>query len=93
MREIRLTDKYELQVLCDSYILVSIEKEDEQECEVIEIPEIAAYLWQRVSKMDSFTIETLSTLLMQEYDVTEEIAVEDCTLIVDSWLENGIATW
>ena len=57
---------------------------------IISLNPTAAYLWENVSKMESFDTDTLVELLLKEYEVEEPIAREDSRLIIERWLETGI---
>lgn len=49
----------------------------------------AAYLWKEVEGKQ-FDEQVLANLLMSEYDVSEEEAINDATDVIKSWLEVGI---
>ena len=49
----------------------------------------AAYLWQNVEGKE-FDVDTLTQLLLDEYDVTEDIARQDAQATIDDWKEIGI---
>jgi hypothetical protein len=44
-----------------------------------------------MSKIENFTIETMAESLTQQYDVEKDIALEDCKMIAQTWIEMGIA--
>lgn len=50
----------------------------------------AAFLWNAVSGMDSFSVETLADLLVGEYGIDLETALRDSAAIADKWVESGI---
>lgn len=54
---------------------------------IISLNETAAYLWNGVAGKESFTTDDMVQLLLEEYDVEENIALEDCELIVARWRE------
>ena len=56
---------------------------------IITFNETAAYLWKQVEKKE-FDVNTLTQLLLDEYDVTEDIAREDAQATIDDWKEIGI---
>jgi hypothetical protein len=56
---------------------------------LITFNEAAAYLWQNVEGKD-FDVETLTQLLLAEYDVTEDIARQDAQATIKDWKEVGI---
>lgn len=49
----------------------------------------AAYLWKEVEGKQ-FDEQVLANLLMSEYDISEEEAINDATDVIKSWLEVGI---
>ena len=81
---------FELQDVCEEYILVPTDVEDAESDKLISLDPVAALLWAGVSKMESFTIVDMGKILLNEYEVEEEIAREDCVLIVERWDEMGI---
>ena len=56
---------------------------------IITFNEAAAYLWQKVQGRE-FDVDTLTELLLAEYEVSEEIAREDAQATIDDWKEIGI---
>ena len=57
---------------------------------MISLNSFAAYLWKSVEGKE-FTAETLRDLLLERYDVSEEIAARDAENIARTWVEAGIA--
>lgn len=57
---------------------------------MVTLNETAAYLWKEVEGKE-FTAETLKNLLLDRYDVSEEIAAKDAEAIAAKWIEAGIA--
>ncbi|MBQ0024416.1 MAG: PqqD family protein [Bacteroidales bacterium] len=49
----------------------------------------AAYLWRSVEGQE-FDVEKLKSLLLEEYDVSEEVAAQDAAKVAKSWIEAGI---
>ena len=88
----KIKEEYELQIVCGDALLVPCNNEECDEKEIITLDPVSEYLWSKVANMNSFTTDTLVTLLMQEYDVDEETAREDCLLIAETWQEMGIVT-
>ena len=86
----KIKKEYELQRVCDEALLIPADCEEGAERETISLDPVSEYLWEKVATMESFTVETLVTLLMAEYDVDEETAREDCALIAEAWQEMGI---
>lgn len=57
---------------------------------MISLNSSAAYLWKSVEGKE-FTAETLRDLLLERYDVSDEIAMRDAENIARTWIEAGIA--
>jgi hypothetical protein len=56
---------------------------------MISLNESAAYLWQAVEGKD-FTADDLTRLLLERYDVSEEIAAKDAAALAQAWVEAGV---
>ena len=80
---------FRLRELGGDYILIGESAELVNFNNIITFNEAAAYLWQNVQGKD-FDVETLTKLLLAEYDVAEEIAREDAQATIDDWKEIGI---
>lgn len=80
---------FRLRELGGDYILIGESAELIDFNHIITFNEAAAYLWQNVQGKD-FDVETLTQLLLDEYDVTEDIAREDAQATMDDWIEIGI---
>ena len=52
--------------------------------------ESSAYLWQEVQKLDNFTIDTLTQLLCEQYEIDKETAKKDVTTLATQWAAAGI---
>lgn len=81
---------FELQNVCGDHLLVPAGIENVDFSKIISMNPTVAYLWENIAEMESFTVDTLVDLLLQEYEVSEEIAREDCNLIIERWIETGI---
>ena len=86
----RVKKGIELQNVCNEYLLIPAGIENVDFSKIISLNPTAAYLWENVSKMESFDTDTLVELLLKEYEVEEPIAREDSRLIIERWLETGI---
>lgn len=71
------------------YILIGESAELVNFNNIITFNEAAAYLWQKVQGRE-FDVDTLTELLLAEYEVSEEIAREDAQATIDDWKEIGI---
>lgn len=80
---------FRLRELGGDYILIGESAELVSFNNIITFNEAAAYLWKNVQGKD-FDVETLTQLLLDEYDVTEDLAREDAQATIDDWKEIGI---
>lgn len=80
---------FRLRELGGDYILIGESVELVDFNNLITFNETAAYLWQQVEGKD-FDVETLTQLLLDEYDVSEDIARHDAQATVDDWTKIGI---
>ena len=74
---------FELQVVCGEYLVVAAGEENVNFSKIISLNESAAYLWNNLVDKEAFTIDDMTALLLNEYDVEESIAREDCELIAE----------
>lgn len=52
---------------------------------LLSLNETAAWLWQHAVALGDFTVDSLVAKLLEEYDVTEDVARRDVTNIVNEW--------
>ena len=83
----KIKEGFEIQNVCGEYIVVPTGAENVDYSKIISLNETAAYLWNGVAGKESFTTDDMVQLLLEEYDVEENIALEDCELIVARWRE------
>lgn len=80
---------FRLRELGGDYILIGESAELVNFNNLITFNEAAAYLWQQVEGKE-FDVETLTQLLLAEYEVEEAIAREDAQATINDWKEIGI---
>jgi len=80
---------YTLRPLGKEFILVAEGVEAVDFTRMISMNESAAFLWNAVEDKD-FEAETLVNLLMEEYDITQEIAEKDVASLLQTWKEANI---
>ena len=80
---------FRLRELGGEYILIGESAELVNFNNLVTFNEAAAYLWRAVEGKE-FDAETLTNLLLEEYEVSEAIAREDAQATVDDWKEIGI---
>ena len=80
---------FRLRELGGDYILIGESVELVNFNNLITCNEAAAYLRPQVQSKE-FDVDTLTQLLLDEYEVTEDIAREDAQATIDDWKEIGI---
>lgn len=80
---------FKLRTVCGEHIIVAEGIENIDFSRIISLNESAAYLWNNVMGQE-FTVDTLTDLLLQEYEVDEATARADAETLVQKWQEAGI---
>ena len=80
---------FRLRELGGDYILIGESAELVNFNKLVTFNEAAAYLWRAVEGKE-FDAETLTNLLLEEYEVSEAIAREDAQATLEDWKEIGI---
>jgi hypothetical protein len=86
----KIKNGLELQKVCGEHIIIPAGEENMDFSQIISLNPTAAYLWENVAKRDNFTVEDMVQLLLDEYEVEESVAIEDCKLIAERWAEMGL---
>ena len=86
----KIKNGFEIQNVCGEYILVATGVESVDFSEIISLNETAADLWKGLAGMERFTIDDMVKILLDEYEVEEDIAREDCIIIAERWKEMGL---
>ena len=86
----KLIEGFRLRPLGKEYIVTPESVAQINFNKMISLNSSAAYLWKSVEGRE-FTPEDLKRLLLDRYDVEEEIAGRDAEEIARTWIEAGIA--
>ena len=81
---------FQLQNVCGEHLIIPAGEENSDFSRIISLNPTAAYLWENVVKSENFTVEDMAQLLLEEYEVEEDVALEDCKLIAECWAEMGL---
>ena len=81
---------FNLRNVCGEQIIVAEGKENIDFSNIISMNESSAYLWMIVQQRESFTVEDMADLLLEEYEVERETALTDCKTLANQWIEAGI---
>lgn len=79
-----------MQNVCGEHIIIPAGIENVDFSKIISLNPTAAYLWENVAKMESFTVEDMANMLLEEYEVEKDVALEDSSLIAETWKEMGL---
>lgn len=79
-----------MQNVCGEHIIIPAGVENVDFSKIISLNPTAAYLWENIAKRENFTAEDMAELLLEEYEVEREIALEDSNLIAETWKEMGL---
>lgn len=78
-----------LRDICGEKILVAEGEQNIDYCNIINMNESAAYLWEAVQDTD-FDADTLANLLTKEYEIDKDTALADSKMLISKWIEVGI---
>ena len=81
---------FEMQKVCGEHIIIPAGIDNVDFSKIISLNPTAAYLWENVAEKTNFTVEEMAELLLEEYEVESNIALEDCKLIAETWKEMGL---
>lgn len=81
---------FNIRNVCGQDLIVAEGEENIDFSNIISMNETSAYLWKGVQKMDSFTVEDMAELLLNEYEVDIKTAINDCSRLAAQWAQAGI---
>ncbi|MBR1520610.1 MAG: PqqD family protein [Bacteroidaceae bacterium] len=85
----RIKSGFEIRNICGENIIIAHGVENIDFTKVITLNETAAFLWNKMQDKD-FTEDELVNVLLEEYEVNEEVAQKDVKELVQSWKEVGL---
>ena len=80
---------FKLRTICGENIIVAEGIENIDFSRIISMNESAAYLWKNIQGTD-FDVDSLTKLLLEEYEIDEATAQNDAAQLVTKWQEAGI---
>jgi len=87
----KVKEGFKLRELGGEYIIVGEGLAQVNFTKMIVLNQSAAYLWKSIEGME-FTVQTLTDLLLAEYDVTAELAASDAARIAQKWMDAGLVS-
>ena len=85
----KIIEGFVLRPLGDEFIITGEGPAQVNFNKMISLNSTAAYLWRSVEGGE-FSVEDLTALLLEEYDVDEATASKDALAIVNKWIEIGL---
>lgn len=86
----KVKNGFNLREVCGEHIIVAEGDENIDFSNIISMNESSAYLWGEVQKMGSFTVDSLVKLLCEQYEIDEDTARKDATILAAQWGTAGI---
>lgn len=86
----KVKNGFNLREVCGEHIIVAEGDENIDFSNIISMNESSAYLWEEVQKMDSFTVDNLVELICGQYEIDEDTARKDATILAAQWGTAGI---
>lgn len=81
---------FALRSVCGEQFLIAEGLSNIDFSKLIALNESSAYLWNAIDEGEEFTIDSLTTLILEEYEVEENTARNDVKALVASMLEAGV---
>ena len=85
----KIKEGFILRQICGEYVVVGEGLAQVNFNKMIVLNDSASYLWESVEGKD-FTVEDLTKLLLDRYEVTQEQAAADAATIADKWNDAGL---
>ena len=79
-----------LRKMCGENIVTAEGLENVNFNKLISLNSTAAFLWEKVAEKE-FTPEIMADLLVEEYGIDKELALNDATKLAQAWIDAQIA--
>lgn len=86
----KINKGFQLRDICGEKVIIAEGLENMNFSKLISLNESAAYIWEAISKMQSFDANTMEKLLLDEYDVKEDEAFTDANNLLTEWKAQGL---
>ena len=86
----KIKEGFILRQICGEYVVVGEGLAQVNFNKMLSLNESAAYLWKAVQGKE-FTAQDLVKLLLDQYEVSEEVAARDVEKLLAIWVEQGVA--
>ena len=78
-----------LRTICGEHVVSGEGLDQVNFSKLVSLNETAAYLWSAVEGKE-FDADTLKDLLLERYEVAEDVAARDAAALLDKWSEMGL---
>lgn len=85
----KIKDGFILRTICGEHVVVGEGLAQVNFNKMLSLNASAAYLWNEVTGKE-FTMEDLTNLLTEKYDVSAERAAEDAAKVAEIWIREGV---
>ncbi len=85
----RIKEGFTLRTICGEHVVVGEGLAQVNFNKILSLNESATYLWEAVAGKD-FTADTLTDLLLEQYEVSREQAAADVAKLLEVWLKEGV---
>lgn len=83
----KLKDNFELRDVCGEKVLISCGEANVDFSKIVALNDTAAFLWEEAKKMEEFTVESLTKVLCDNYEVEPARAETDVKEVIEKWRE------
>ncbi|WP_313189196.1 PqqD family protein [Sphingobacterium sp.] len=85
----KLRTDLQLRKLGNDHIIIDPGQEMIDMSKVFTLNETAAFLWEELQGKE-FTEETISDILLENYEVNEDVAVKDAKKLIQTFIKGGL---
>ena len=85
----KIKEGFTLRQICGEYIVEGEGLAQVNFNKLLTLNETAAYLWKEITGKE-FTREDLVKLLLDQYEVAEDVAAKDVDKLVETWITEGV---
>jgi len=86
----KIKEGFALREMCGEHIVAAEGLQHINFNKLISLNSTAAFLWEAVAEKE-FTAEDMAELLVEEYGIDMELALNDSKKLMQSWIDAGVA--
>ncbi len=85
----KIKEGFILRQICGEYVVVGEGLAQVNFNKMLSLNASAAYLWEKMSGKE-FSVQDMADALVENYEVTPEIAYTDAAKLAKKWIEEGV---